>query len=395
MKNYIKPLKRRNTNCYKWDSVEDNKDLIPLWIADMDLKCPKEIVNAVVKRAKHAAYGYVKVPQKYYDALCNWFDKMHGWRFEPSDVVYTIGVVPAVSAVIKAVTNPNDKILMFTPVYNCFYSSIRNNDCTLLSCPLKKDENNVFNIDFEKFDKLCQTEKPKSLLLCNPHNPVSRVFTLEELIKIAEICLKNDVFIISDEIHCEIVMPGYQYIPFGIAAEKVGLENYAVCNSPSKTFNTASLQIANIVCKNSSLRRKINRAININECCDVNPFGVEALITGYTSKGCRIFIQDLIKTVSSNYALVVKLLKEIPEIKITPLQATYLMWIDCSALNKKSKEIEKELLEKYHVWINPGSLYGEEGEGYMRINLAAPPKVLAKGINRFIEYYKEVSLAKQ
>jgi len=395
MKNYIRQVKRINTNSYKWDSVENNKDLIPLWVADMDLQAPKEIVDAVIRRAKHPAYGYVKVPEKYYTAVCAWFSDIHGWNFLKNDIVYTTGVVPAVSAVIKAVTKPGDKVMMFTPVYNCFYSSIRNNECSVVSIPLIRDENLVYQIDFENFKKQIETSGSKVLLLCNPHNPVSRVFSEDELTKIAEICKQNDIFVISDEIHCEIIMPDFKYTPFGIVADKFLLK-YAVCNSPSKTFNTASLQIANIICKDKLFRKKIIRAININECCDVNPFGVEALITGYTSEGCRYYIKDLINTIYDNYQKAKQLLeKQKFAIKITPLEGTYLMWVECCGLDKKSDEIEKELLEKYNVWINSGTLYGQEGEGFVRINLACPERRLLLGIERFIAYYKESLLSQQ
>lgn len=388
----MRQVNRRNTNCYKWDSVEDNRDLIPLWIADMDFQAPKEIVEAVVKRAKHPAYGYVKVPEDYYFAVCNWFNEVHGWKFLKSDVIYTTGVIPALSAVIKAVTSPGDSVLIFTPVYNHFYTSIANNGCNVLSCPLKRDENFTYHIDFDDFR--AKIKDASAVLLCNPHNPVSRVFTEEELSEIAKICEENKTFVISDEIHCEIVMEGFKYVPFGTVADKFNLK-YAVCNSPSKTFNMASLQIANIICKDKKYREKIDRAINVNECCDVNPFGVEALITGYTSEGCKFYIKNLNEVVFDNFRFAKSLLeRDLPEVKITPLEGTYLMWIDCSALGKKSKEIETELLKYYNVWISAGTLYGEEGEGFMRINLACPIQTLAEGIDRFIAYYKEFSAKK-
>jgi len=392
MKNYLRQVNRRNTNCYKWDSIEDNKDLIPLWVADMEFQAPKEIVDTVVRRAKHPAYGYVRVPDEYYFAVCNWFNEIHNWRFLKTDVIYTTGVIPALSAVIKAVTKPNDNVLIFTPVYNHFYSSIKNNDCNIISCPLKRDENFVYHIDFDDFK--AKIKNAEVVLLCNPHNPVSRVFTEDELTEIAKICKENNTFVISDEIHCEIVMDGFKYTPFGIVADKFNLK-YAVCSSPSKTFNIASLQIANIVCKDSEYRRRIDRAININECCDVNPFGIEALITGYTSEGCRYYIKNLNNVIYSNFLSAKHLLeKELPKVKITPIEGTYLMWIDCSELNKKSKEIEDELLKFYNLWLSAGTLYGEEGEGFMRINLACPEEMLIKGIDRFIAYYKEIESKK-
>ena len=387
MKKHIKFVNRRNTNCYKWDCVKDNSDLIPLWVADMDFETPKAIVDTIVKRAQHPAYGYVKVPDTYFNAVTQWFSTQQGWNFQKEDIIYTISVIPAVSAVIKAVTKPGDNIILFTPVYNHFYSSIRNNDCKMISCPLVADENNVFHIDFENFENICKNQGG-TLLLCNPHNPTSRVFTPEELEKIVQICLKYNIFVISDEIHCEIVMPGFKFTPFGKIADNYPLD-YAVCNSPSKTFNTASLQIANIICKNPDIRAKIDRAININEVCDVNPFGIEALITGYTNPECKEYIEELNQTIFENYELTTKLLKEHTSVKITPLEGTYLLWIKCDEIGKTSHQIERDFLNKYNVWINPGTLYGKEGEGYMRINLATSPELLEEGITKFIKYYKE------
>lgn len=386
--NHIHFINRRNTDCYKWDSVKNNADFVPLWVADMDIATPEPIVKTIVNRAQHPAYGYVKVPKRYYDAVTQWFDTQHGWKFNNDDIIYTTGVIPAVSAVIKAVTKPGDNVILFTPVYNHFYSSIKNNNCKMVSCPLIADENNVYHIDFEAFENICKTQGG-ILLLCNPHNPTSRVFSPEELDKIVQICLKYNIFVISDEIHCEIVMPGFEYTPFGKIADKYPLK-YAVCNSPSKTFNTASLQIANIICKDSEIRAKIDRAININECCDVNPFGFEALITGYTDAECKEYIKQLNQTIFNHYEMAKQLLETQTSVKITPLEGTYLMWIKCSEIGRKAFEMEKELITKYKVWLNPGTLYGEEGEGYMRINLATSPELLKEGISRFINYYKDL-----
>ncbi|MBR2888067.1 MAG: aminotransferase class I/II-fold pyridoxal phosphate-dependent enzyme [Bacteroidales bacterium] len=212
MMNHIHFINRRNTDCYKWDSVKNNADFVPLWVADMDIATPEPIVKTIVNRAQHPAYGYVKVPKRYYDAVTQWFDTQHGWKFNNDDIIYTTGVIPAVSAVIKAVTKPGDNVILFTPVYNHFYSSIRNNECKMVSCPLVADDNNVYHIDFEAFENICKTQGG-ILLLCNPHNPTSRVFSPEELDKIVQICLKYNIFVISDEIHCEIVMPGFEFTP--------------------------------------------------------------------------------------------------------------------------------------------------------------------------------------
>ena len=276
--NFDEIIPRRGTNSYKWDSAND-ADILPMWVADMDFRTAPAVTEVLKKRVEHGIFGYVRVPDSYYHAVIHWFGRRHYWKIEREWIIYTTGVVPALSAIIKALTNPGDRVLVQTPVYNCFFSSIRNNGCEIISNPLIY-EDNTYRIDFDDLEKKAADPKVKLLLLCNPHNPAGRVWSKQELIRIGEICLRNNVWVVSDEIHCELVFPGHTYTSFASLSEEFRMHS-VTCTSPSKAFNLAGLQIANIISADADIRRKIDKAININEVCDVNPFGVEALIAAY------------------------------------------------------------------------------------------------------------------
>lgn len=377
---------RRGTNSYKWDSCADS-DVIPLWVADMDFKTAPVIVEALQKRVSHAIFGYTKVPETYFKSVVEWFKKRHGWNFSEDWIIYTSGVVPAISAVIKAMTTPGDKVIVQTPVYNCFFSSIINNDCEVYANPLKY-ENGIYTIDFDDLELKASDPQAKLLLLCNPHNPAGRVWTTDELARIGEICSRHNVVVVADEIHCEFVFPGHKYTPYASVNESTK-QNSIVCNAPSKAFNTAGLQIANIITPNSLWRKKIDKAININEVCDVNPFGVEALIAAYSEEGAE-WLQQLNSYLFSNYNLLRRFFDEnLPFLPVTSLEGTYLVWINCSAIKKRSSEICDYLLEKYKVWVNSGDMYGDDS--FIRINLACPKQRLEEGLSRIAKGMKELA----
>lgn len=269
---------RRGTNSYKWDSMP-RADILPMWVADMDFRTAPAVTEAIRKRAEHGIFGYTRVPDSYYEAVTNWFERRHGWKISPEWIIYTTGVVPALSAIIRALTAPGDKVLVQTPVYNCFFSSIRNNGCVAETSPLKY-ENGKYALDAEDLERKASDPAVKLLLLCNPHNPAGRVWTRPELEKIADICCRNGVLVVADEIHCELTYPGHPYTPFASLSEEA-LRHSVTCISPSKAFNLAGIQIANIVAADEEVRRKIDKAININEVCDVNSFAVDALEAAY------------------------------------------------------------------------------------------------------------------
>lgn len=380
---FDKIISRRGTNCVKWDEFTD-PDIIPLWVADMDFETAPSVQQALLKRMQHGCFGYTLVPESYYNATIQWFQHRHGWSIERPSFIYNSGVVPAISAIIKAVTSPGDKVLVQTPVYNCFFSSIRNNGCTLAENPLKM-EGNRYEVDWQDFEAKCADPSVKVFLLCNPHNPAGRVWTCQELVQMGNICLKHGVFVISDEIHCEFVMPGHTYTPFASISEDFAM-NCAVCLSPSKAFNIAGLQIANIIVKNEKVRKRVDKAININEVCDVNPFGVIALQAAYSAEG-EEWLNQLCHYISDNYLMACQLFTEaLPQCPVTTLEGTYLMWVDIRATGKTSRQMTDHLLRKAKVYVNCGTMYGEAtGEGYIRINLATRRNLLEEGIMRIIK----------
>lgn len=380
---FSRPTDRRGTDSYKWDSAPE-ADIIPLWVADMDFETFPGITEALQRRVAHGIFGYTRVPETYYEAVCNWFEKHHGWHINREDIIYTSGVVPAVSAVIKALTLPGDQVIVQGPVYNCFFSSIRNNGCETVSNSLIYNKEELrYEIDFDDLERKLAHERARLMLICNPHNPGGRVWTRDELTRVAELCRKYGVRVVSDEIHCELTLYDNEYVPFGSLPDELSHGSITCC-SPSKAFNTAGLQIANIVCRDAEVRNRIDRAININEVCDVNPFGVIALQAAYSDEGYE-WLTQLRAYISSNYDLLLeRFARELPKCKVMRMEGTYLAWIDCSELHISSDEIEEMLMHENKVWVNAGSMYGTEGAAFIRINMACTSELLNEGITRIV-----------
>lgn len=381
---FSRPTERRGTDSYKWDSAPET-DIIPLWVADMDFETFPAITEALQRRVAHGIFGYTRVPEAYYEAVCNWFGKHHGWHINREDIIYTSGVVPAVSAVIKALTLPGDQVIVQGPVYNCFFSSIRNNGCETVSNSLIYNKEELrYEIDFDDLERKLAHERARLMLICNPHNPGGRVWTRDELTRVAELCHKYGVRVVSDEIHCELTLYDNEYVPFGSLPDELSRDSITCC-SPSKAFNTAGLQIANIVCRDAEVRNRIDRAININEVCDVNPFGVIALQAAYSDEGYE-WLTQLRAYISSNYDLLrERFARELPKCKVMRMEGTYLAWIDCSELHISSDKIEEMLMHENKVWVNAGSMYGTEGAAFIRINMACTSELLNEGITRIVK----------
>lgn len=380
---FDKTIDRRATNSYKWDSAPEG--VLPMWVADMDFRTAPAIINALQKRVAHGIFGYTRVPDAYYDAVTSWFSRRHGWDIDREWIIYTSGVVPAVSAVIKALTVPGDKVIVQTPVYNCFFSSIRNNGCEIVSNPLRRTAD-TYEMDFDALERCAADPCTKVMLLCNPHNPAGRVWTPDELTRLGNICLRNGVTVVADEIHCELVYQGFKYTPFASLSDAF-LHRSVTCVSPSKAFNIAGLQIANIVAFDNDLRSRIDKAININEVCDVNPFGVAATIAAYNEG--EEWLNQLVDYLHGNYEAMAEFCRrELPEFPITRLEGTYLVWMDCSSLGMPSDALEHALLDDARLWLNAGTMYGAEGEGYMRWNIACPRSVMLDGLNRFLNFVR-------
>lgn len=369
-------IPRRGTNSYKWDSVPE-ADILPMWVADMDFRTAPAVTKALEKRASHGIFGYTRVPASYYEAVTNWFERRHGWKINPDWIIYTTGVVPALSAVIKALASPGDKVLVQTPVYNCFFSSIRNNGCVAEYNPLRYADGK-YTIDWEDLERKAADPAVKLMLLCNPHNPAGRVWSRVELERIAEICRRNGVVVVADEIHGELTYPGHPYTPFASLSEEA-LRHSVTCISPSKAFNLAGIQIANIVAADEEVRKKIDKAINVNEVCDVNSFAVDALVAAYNEG--EEWLDELRRYLYGNYRTVREFLGEyLPQLRVLPLEGTYLVWIDCSALGLSSGEIVRRLLEEGRVMVNGGEMYGETEGCFIRLNIACPRELLLRGM---------------
>ena len=372
-------LNRRGSHSVKWDEPEQ-EGVIPMWVADMDFMAAPAIQEALRKRVEHGVFGYTLVPDAYYDAIVNWFGRYHHWTIDRQDIIYTTGVVPAISCAIQALTMGGENVLIQTPVYNCFFSSIRNSGSNIVENPLKR-QGDTYVIDFDDFERKCADEKTTAFLLCNPHNTAGRVWTKEELQRMNDICMRHHVRVIADEIHCELVMPGYTFTPFASISEACR-DNSVTLNSPSKSFNIAGLQIANIICHDPAMRRRINRQVNINEVCDVNPFGVEALMAAYNDS--RDWLVALNDYLWENYQALCRFCEEqLPQWKVLKLEGTYLPWVDITATGMTSDALADLLLSEAKVMVNSGTMYGAQmGEGYIRLNIACPRARMLEGLER-------------
>lgn len=374
---------RSGSGSYKWDTAP-GRDIIPLWVADMDFTVARPIIDALQRRVSHGIFGYTHVGDRYYDATIRWYRDRYSTAVSRDEILYTSGVVPAISATIKALTHPGDGVIIMTPVYNCFFSSIRNNGCRQVDVPLIRedftDRTFTYRIDFPRLRTALEDPRNRVLLICNPHNPAGRAWSSDELGEIARLCRQTGTTLLSDEIHADLTMPGNRFTPIlSVAPDDTTTVTFS---SPSKAFNTAGLQIANIITRSPRLRYAIDRALNDNEVCDVNPFGVEALIAAYDDS--RQWLARAVGYIHANAQRTsARLLEALPFVSIARLEASYLLWVDISALHVNSTRLEEILTERYRVWVNAGDMYG--ADGYIRINLATSARLLEAGIDRLID----------
>lgn len=383
---FDKEISRRGTDCVKWDEAE--ADVLPMWVADMDIETAPCVQQAILRRAQHGVYGYALVPEGFYDAIIWWNSHRHGWTLRREWILYTSGVVPAVSAIIKALCQPGDGVLTFTPAYNCFFSSIRNNGCHLVDFPLTwSPSEERYSIDFEMLERTLDTERPRLFLLCNPHNPSGRVWTRDELTRIAILCASRGIAVLSDEIHCEFVDPalGRRYLPFAPIARDAGCQ-WVIANAPNKAFNIAGLQTAYIISPHADIRDRIDRAINDNEVCDINCFSFLALQAAYTPEG-EEWLNQLVAYIFENYRYFREHLKAVfPSLPIAHLEGTYLAWVDVSSLiveppfSGSSESLAEHIRQQHRVWVNGGEMYGQAG--FIRVNLATQRSRLTEALRR-------------
>ena len=376
-------VERAGSNCYKWDS-EGAKGKLPLWVADMDFKAAPAILSAMQRRLDHGVFGYNVIPEEYFDAVSNWFSRRHGWHgIKREQLIPTIGVVPALSAVLRALSwrdrpwlnGGKMRVLTLTPAYNCFFSSVRNLEAELIESALVNN-NGHYEIDWLDFEK--KAEQSEVFIFCNPHNPTGRVWTRDEIVRIMGICEFYGVFVISDEIHCEITMPGHDYIPYASLMEPDD-DYYCVLTSASKAFNIAGLQCACIFVPDKQMYAEIDRAINVHEVCDLNPFGVVATIAAYNES--EEWLKELNAKICSNYQLLKSFLEtHLKQLTLTEMEGTYLAWVGIKKTGMRAETFCQQLAEKQNVLFNPSEMYG--CADYIRINLATSETILEEALKR-------------
>lgn len=380
--NFDREIDRKKTNSLKYDfAVERGRDadVLPLWVADMDFQAPKPVLDALQNAVSHGIFGYSEVKGEYFNALYRWFDSRFDWQPKSEWLVKTPGVVFALAMAVRALTKEGDSVLIQPPVYYPFFEVIRDNNRKIVESPLLLTDGH-YEIDFDDLEEKITSQNVKLFLLCSPHNPVGRVWTKEELQKLGELCDRYHVFVVADEIHCELVYEGHDYTPFASLSKRFR-QNSVTCVSPSKAFNLAGLQIANIIAADEGVRRRIDRAININEVCDVNPFGVIATIAAYNEGGA--WLDALRKYLWENYEYLCRFFEQrLPQYPVLPLEGTYLVWIDCRASSIGSDATTLRLQEEQKLMVNSGTLYGPGGEGFIRLNIACPRTLLADGLER-------------
>ncbi len=375
--NFDEIINRNNTNSSKWDTTQ--KGVIPMWVADMDFKVANPIIDSITNRAQHGIFGYTMIPKEFYDAEILWWEKRHNFKIKQEWIEPTVGVIPSLSAVVQAFCEQGDKVIIQSPVYNYFNSSITNNKCEIVTNNLIYNDGK-YTIDFKDFEEKIKDEKVKLFILCNPHNPVGRVWTKEELIIMGNLCIKYNVIILSDEIHRDLVYSDFKYTPIASISDEI-LAQSITCTAPSKTFNLAGLKTSNIIVANEKYKEKINRSLNINESIEPNVFGIEALISAYTQS--QDWLDELLKKKKKNRDFAVEFInKNIPQLKVIKPEATYLLWIDCSKLNIDSQTLVDKISNFGKVRLASGITYGKNADNFIRINIACPLEILEEGLKR-------------
>ena len=376
---------RRNTDCIKWDFGIERKgrdDLLPLWVADMDFKLPDEIISDLVKRVEHGIFGYTDPPDDYYKSVINWYKKRHGFEALKEWITVVPGVVYSIALAIKAYTKPGDSVLIQQPVYYPFSETIELNNRRLVNNQLVYKDGH-YEIDFDAFEKQIVEEKVKLFLLCSPHNPVGRVFRRDELERIAAICKAHDVYIFADEIHSDFVYKGHEHTSF-LTLDKQYQDKLIVATSPSKTFNIAGLQIANIFIPDKETRRKFRHENEAAGYSQPNVMGLAACKAVY-DKG-EEWLDELLEYLEGNLSYVRDFLKEkLPQIHLVEPEGTYLIWLDFSEYTESHKELEKLIVDEAKLWLDPGIIFGNKTALFERINIACPGSILKKALNQLYD----------
>ena len=365
-------INRKGTNSLKWDLFDDD---IPMWVADMDFKVAPAIQDAILKRANHPVYGYTIVPDELFEAYINWWDRRYDFKMSREDMLYSIGVMPSISSMIRSLTDVGDEIIIQSPVYHVFYYVIEDNNRKVLENPLIY-ENGEYRIDFDDLDE--KLSRSKMMILCNPHNPVGKIWSADDLNRIGELCRKHDVVLISDEIHCDLTDPNVKYNPFETSSS---YDNVITCLSPSKSFNIAGFQSSVVHTKNKELLERIKTQMHVDNSDSCNVFATAAVMAAYNES--ENWLDELREVLYENKQIVkAYLADELPIIKLVECDATYLLWLDCSELKVPSKVLSGFLRTNQGVFLSAGIDFGKNGDDFLRLNIACPQELLKEGLGR-------------
>lgn len=373
---FDKIIDRRTTNALKWDGPEHE---IPMWVADMDFQTAPAVIEALKRRVENGAFGYSIVPDAWYQAIIGWWERRHGYSIEKEWLIFCTGVIPAITCAVKRLTNVGDRVVVQTPVYNIFFNSILNGGRHPVENYLRYDGEN-YEMDFENLEQELSHPQTTLMILCNPHNPIGKIWSKEELARVGELCHKYHVTLISDEIHCDLTEPGYTYVPFASVSEVC--RNISVtCIAPSKTFNLAGLQSAAVVIPNEDLRAKMERGLNSDEVAEPNAFACDAVIAAYT-KG-EEWLDELRSYLKANKEIVREFLQnELPQVHMVEGRATYLLWLDCSRVVEDVEGFCEYLRKEHGVYFSAGAHYHGNGTGFIRVNTACPKSQLEEALVR-------------
>ncbi len=402
--NFDELIDRRGTGSLKWDVGEKE---LPMWVADMDFRTAPQIIEAIQERVSHGVFGYSVIPEEWYDAYLSWWERRHHFTLQKDWLIFCTGVVPAISSIVRKLTTPAEKVLIQTPVYNIFFNSILNNGRQVLESPLIY-EDGEYHIDFDRLEQDLADPQTSLMILCNPHNPVGKIWDRETLGRIGKLCHKHHVTVVSDEIHCDLTDPGFEYVPFASVSEECR-ENSVTCIAPTKAFNMAGLQTAAVSVPNSLLRHKVWRGLNTDEVAEPNAFAVTAAVAAFNQG--EEWLDELRAYIAENKKITAEFVdKELPQLHLVPSHATYLLWLDCSALEgktcpgtdpgadgadpslngtkdgvrngAKTADLASRIREKTGLYLSGGAQFGGNGEHFLRLNIACPRAVLLDGLER-------------
>lgn len=374
--------KRENTRSVKWDMVKTlygAEDVQPMWVADMDLPIAEPIRDALVNRAEHAIFGYTLTDDKLNQTVKDWLLRRHNWDIKKEWIIYSPGVIPTLHMAILNVTNPGDSVLIQTPVYPPFYDIVKSHDRKLVTNPLQY-KNGAYEIDFDDLETKFK-QGVKAFILCNPHNPVGRVWSKQDLEKMAALCLQYDVFMLSDEIHADLIFDGKKHIPLGTLSNEIN-NRTITCMSPTKTFNLAGLNVSYAIVPDEDIRVAMQKEYRKYGMTMLNAMGITALDAAYTDG--EKWLDDLLTLLEHNRNILVEAFQERPEITAIRAEGTYLIWLDCTNMGLPHADLKNFMQEEAKVGLNDGVSFGKEGEGFMRMNIASPTTYVQEGINKII-----------